>query len=147
MAGTAIPDSAMPNRSLLVRTPLSPPRADPRRRTRSAIALLACLTAATPVAARPPKGANPELHDWFNGLRQPQTGGPCCSVADCRRTEARHGARGWEVLIDSRFGESDATWRPVPQARVLDQRNPTGEPVVCYIPALGIVCFVPPPET
>ena len=105
-----------------------------------------CLFAAQALAA-PPEDSDPALHDWFRGLRQPQTGTPCCSIADCRRTEARHAARGWEVLIDERFGARGAQWTEVPPGRVLDRVNPTGEPVVCFLPDIGVMCFVPPPET
>ena len=103
--------------------------------------------AAAPVAAAPPENADPALHDWFQSLRQPSTGAPCCSIADCRRTDARHNAVGWEVWIDERFGGHESQWTQVPPGRVLDRQNPTGEAVVCFIPSVGVMCFVPPPET
>ena len=112
-----------------------------------ALACFALMSLSSALAA-PPENADPKLRDWFEGLRQPSTGAPCCSIADCRRTEARHNDTGWEVLIDDRFGARDSRWTSVPSNRVLDRRqNPTGEAVVCFLPTLGIMCFVPPPET
>ncbi len=47
---------------------------------------------------------------------------------------------GWDAYIHNR-------WIPVPPDRVLRQDNPTGEAVARYQPNLGIICFVPPPQT
>ena len=113
---------------------------------KSAFAIL-CVLIAAPAFAAPPENADPNLREWYEGLRQPSSGAPCCSIADCRRTEARHNAEGWEVLIDERFGARDSRWTPVPRGRVLDRQNPTGEAVVCFLPTIGVMCFVPPPET
>lgn len=108
---------------------------------------LASSLPATQSSAAPPENADPKLREWFEGLRQPSTGAPCCSISDCRRTQARHNESGWDVLIDERFGSRDTLWTPVPRNRVLDRNNPTGEPIVCFLPGLGVMCFVPPPET
>jgi hypothetical protein len=110
---------------------------------------LACISVlfVAPALAAPPENADPNLREWYEGLRQPSTGAPCCSIADCRRTEARHNDSGWEVLIDERFGARDSRWTSVPSNRVLERQNPTGEAVVCFLPTLGVMCFVPPPET
>ncbi len=108
--------------------------------------VLSGLLLATNACAAPPENADPKMREWFEGLRQPSTGAPCCSISDCRRTEARHNESGWEVLIDDRFGSRETKWTPVPRNRVLDQHNPIGEAIVCFLPGLGVMCFVPPPE-
>jgi hypothetical protein len=90
--------------------------------------------------ASPPDNADPELAPWFQSLRAPN-GSSCCSIADCRTTDYRTNGMGYEALIDGR-------WVTVPPERVLDHiANPTGRAVVCYAPALGILCFVRPDET
>jgi hypothetical protein len=109
--------------------------------------LSALMLVVAPAFAAPPDNADPRLRDWFQGLRQPFSGAPCCSIADCRRTEARQGADGWEVLIDDNFGVRISFWAPVPRNKVLKIENPTGQAVACFIPSVGVMCFVPPPET
>jgi hypothetical protein len=90
--------------------------------------------------ASPPENADPELAPWFQSLRAPN-GSSCCSIADCRITDYRTNGMGYEALVDGR-------WLAVPSERVLDHIvNPTGRAVVCYAPALGILCFVRPDET
>ncbi len=89
----------------------------------------------------PPENADPSLAPWFQSLRQPGTGISCCSIADCRTTDYRTTARGYEALVDGR-------WLAVPPDRVLQEtENPTGRAVVCYLPGKGILCFVRPSET
>lgn len=84
----------------------------------------------------PPPNADPTLAPWFNSLRQPGTGVSCCSVADCRPVDYRPTKNGYEVWINDH-------WIPVPPDKVLDGRdNPVGRAVVCYTPALGVMCFV-----
>ena len=92
--------------------------------------------------ARPPDGADPALHGWFESLKQPGTGFSCCSMADCRPTDYRLGADGYEALLDDK-------WVRVPAERVLvGHTNPVGRAVVCRSPANGsILCFVPGNET
>ena len=90
--------------------------------------------------AQPPANADPALAPWFQSLQAPN-GTSCCSNADCRTTDYRIGPTGYEALIDNR-------WIAVPRDRVLDHvANPTGRAVVCYLPAMGILCFVRPSET
>jgi hypothetical protein len=107
-------------------------------RTLFGAALLASLAGAA--FAHPPPNANPALAPWFQSLMQPGTGISCCSEADCRRTEFRINGDHYEALIDG-------TWHKVPNSSVLKRAdNPTGSAVVCYTPALGIMCFVRGPE-
>lgn len=92
-------------------------------------------------SAAPPPNADGTLAPWFQSLRQPGTGISCCSMADCRATEYRTNASGYEAFIDDR-------WLTVPADRVLDHTdNPTGRAIVCYMPGRGILCFVRPAET
>lgn len=61
-------------------------------------------------------------------------------IADCRATEYRASAEGYEALIDG-------AWLRVPQDKVLHRvANPIGRAVVCYMPGRGILCFVTPDE-
>ena len=43
------------------------------------------LLLASPAIARQPSGMTPDpgLHAWFESLRQPNSGLPCCSISDC----------------------------------------------------------------
>ncbi len=113
------------------------------------LGLLILLAAAIPAAlAAPPEGADPALAPWFQSLRQPGTGGGCCSLADCRPTEYRPTPNGYEAWIDGRFSVSPGMWVPVPEDKILQRiDNPTGQAVACYTPVLGILCFVRPAES
>jgi hypothetical protein len=104
-------------------------------------------TIALSALAAPPDNPDPALSPWYKGLRQPASGAPCCSMADCRPTDARQSAQGWEVWIDGRFGERNGFWAPVPSSKILRTDNPTGAAVACFIAGVGVMCFVPPPET
>lgn len=105
-----------------------------------------CASAALMVAygvAAPPPGADPnsEMGRWFQSLRQPGTGTSCCSLSDCRLTDYRAGADGYEALVWGR-------WVTVPRDKILRGiTNPTGRAVVCARPEGTILCFVTPDET
>jgi hypothetical protein len=100
----------------------------------------AALLAATPALAAPPDDADPALAPWFNSLRAPWTNALCCSVADCRPTDARIAGDHYEAFVGGQ-------WRAVPPDRILQRTdNPTGRAVVCWTPATGIMCFVHGPE-
>ena len=102
----------------------------------------AALLALAPLArARPPANGDPALAPWFRSLTQPGTGMSCCSIADCRETDFRIIGDHYEALIQGQ-------WREIPADKVLARAdNPTGRAVVCWSPALGIMCFVRGPET
>lgn len=111
---------------------------------RLAIALALCLFlvtgSSTGVVGAPPEGADMRLGPWFESLRQPGTGMSCCSISDCRPVDSRVGPDGYEAWIDN-------NWLPVPANRFLQsQPNPLGRAVACYMPVLGIMCFVRPTE-
>jgi len=87
-----------------------------------------------------------QLREWFDSLQNPQTGSRCCSEADCARTEAR--TRGGKLEAKA----PDGAWIAVPpESIVVDQGNPTGEPILCSHPSeegdsLQVRCFVPGPD-
>jgi hypothetical protein len=97
------------------------------------------------------KGQNyePNLGAWYESLTNLK-GERCCSVSDCRKTDYRLTANGYEVLIDNRFptlyGASPG-WYPVADwAAVPRTPNPTGSAVACFY-AGQVHCLVMPPET
>lgn len=103
-------------------------------------ALIAALASARAQAA-PPPDADPSLSPWFEDLRQPGTGRSCCSIADCRPVDYRVVENHYEAFVDDQ-------WMTVPPDKVLRRYdNPTGRAVVCWTPALGIMCFVEGPGT
>ena len=98
--------------------------------------------------AAPPASPDPALAPWFESLKQPGTGAPCCSIADCRTVEFRQDRDGYEVLIDGRWKMSIPFWLRVPPNRIIDGiDNPTNRGVVCFTPEAGILCFVRPTES
>ncbi len=107
----------------------------------SAVAVTLLTFSALPTVSAPPENADPRLAPWFNSLRQPGTGVSCCSISDCRPVDYRVSGAGYEVWIEG-------TWRQVPADKILQGRdNPIGRAVVCWTPALGIMCFVRGTET
>jgi hypothetical protein len=105
------------------------------------VVFMALLTAGT-LRAASPEGADPNLHGWFESLKQPQSGISCCSIADCRPVDYKMDGNGYEALIEAR-------WVRVPDEKVLHGKpNPTGRAVLCRSPISGtILCFVPASET
>jgi hypothetical protein len=90
---------------------------------------------AGPAVAAPPETADPAMAPWFRSL-QDATGASCCDVSDCRRLPTRVGPRGYEVLAGGQ-------WIDVPADKILPRRdNPTGEPVTCWSPWRGVMCFI-----
>ena len=106
----------------------------------SAGMIVLCLTHYAQAA--PPPNADPRLSPWFNGLEQPKTHAPCCSVADCRPVAARQSDGHYQAQIDG-------VWRTVPDDVILSGTdNPTGRAIACWTPRSGVIlCFVPPPES
>ncbi len=91
--------------------------------------------------AKPPPDTDPALSPWFEDLRQPGTGRSCCSIADCRPVDFRIVENHYEAYVDDQ-------WMAVPADKILHRYdNPTGRAVVCWTPALGIMCFVEGPAT
>jgi hypothetical protein len=116
---------------------------------RSAVAgLFLALVVAWGAAAAPPLGADPEspLGQWYNSLHQPQSGISCCTLADCRAVLEKLDAGHYWVFIGKQFESAPDAWIEVPEAAVLHVRNDAGQPVACWAPASGLLCFVPGPE-
>jgi hypothetical protein len=112
------------------------------------IAIAAGLALSQAAVAAPPDSPDPALAPWFESLKQPGTGAPCCSIADCRTVEFRQDRDGYEVLIDGRWKVSIPFWLRVPPNRIIDRiDNPTNRGVVCFTPEAGILCFVRPSES
>jgi hypothetical protein len=100
------------------------------------LVLAAGLMIAASALAKPPADMDYSLAPWFQSLRQPGTGTSCCSIADCRTTDYRTDGDNYEAMIEGR-------WIVVPRDKILQGAdNPTGRAVVCWTPALGILCFV-----
>jgi len=101
--------------------------------------------------AAPPPDASGELAPWFDSLKQPGTGIGCCGhETDCRTVKERVVGDHYEVWIDRRFPrhEGEGEWVSVSADRILErQDNPTGSPVACWIPSMGVFCFVRSAET
>lgn len=85
-------------------------------------------------------GHNHGQHDeWIRSLKRPDGGGSCCNLQDCRVTAARITPRGWEAR--NQFG----MWVDVPADKIIRNRgNPTGAPVLCWLPGPGVMCFIEP---
>ena len=112
------------------------------------IAIAVGLALSQAAVAAPPDSPDPALAPWFESLKQPGTGAPCCSIADCRTVEFRQDRDGYEVLIDGRWKVSIPFWLRVPPNRIIDRiDNPTNRGVVCFTPEAGILCFVRPSES
>lgn len=99
--------------------------------------------------AQPPENADPALAPWYQGLKQPPNGSPCCSISDCRPVEARTIGNHYEILIQRpTFDVKSPTWVAVPDDRILQRTfNPVGRPVACWRRDLGVLCFVRGTET
>ena len=93
--------------------------------------------------------------EWYQSLKRPDLGGSCCTgphaiVPDCLPVESRQTADGfYEAYIDRRFpGQDVPGWVRVPPQKVLQKSaNPVGRAVACWMPSIGILCFVRPADT
>jgi len=112
------------------------------------VVYFATLVTITPqLAAAPPENADPALAPWFRSLARPDGAGSCCSESDCRRTQYRIVAGHYEALVDEQWHVTPQ-WIAVPPERILQRAdNPTGEAVLCWLPSLGVLCFVRPAES
>jgi len=105
----------------------------------------------SPAIARQPPGTIPDpgLHAWFESLRQPNSGLPCCSISDCHFVVYAVRGDHYEIEVDGdRYAISGGII-------VSNIANPTGRAIACYtfVPVLrddgpkdivDILCFVPP---
>lgn len=111
--------------------------------------VLACLiwsVLLSVVHAAPPENADPSLSPWFRSLQRPDVSGSCCDSADCRPVIARTGPNGWRALLKpADFPVSSETWVDIPNEKILrGHDNPLGAAVVCWIPNMGVLCFIEP---
>lgn len=84
-----------------------------------------------------------ENHDWYQELKQPETGYPCCNgttgviEGDCRPTRAYLDDAGtWRALMDGR-------WVIVPPRVILQTTAPDGRSHICANRSGTIYCFIP----
>jgi hypothetical protein len=114
----------------------------------SLAALLLPLLLASAAYAKPPPGADAEspLGQWYNSLHQPHDGISCCALADCRPVEMKLGGNHYWVFIGEQFEEAPNKWIEVPDEAILHVQNNAGQPVACWSPVTGLLCFVPGPE-
>jgi hypothetical protein len=110
------------------------------------VVIIALLAGAA--GAAPPPGADPDgpVAQWYHGLRNAE-GGSCCDIADCRHLPTRIGKNGYEMRVPAVSAdgalENATRWIVVPPDKILPNHdNPTGEPVTCWSPYLGVMCFV-----
>lgn len=93
-----------------------------------------------PSLARPPANEqiDPATSNWYQSLRQPKTGGGCCTFADCRPTELRQSptdSSKWEAFISKELFGPDApdAWMTIPDDKIIQHKdNPTGRVVICW---------------
>jgi hypothetical protein len=85
---------------------------------------------------------------WFDVLKQPASGAPCCNMTDCYRTEARQLVDGsWKAMLTEYRGTH---WVAIPPDKVV--KHPLsidGEAYICNSLGMGyedatIFCFIPP---
>lgn len=86
--------------------------------------------------------AQSEYNGWFRSLTIPGSGGSCCDLSDCKRTEYRMDGDHYEAVAP------DKTWIAIPPESVIyNKGNPTGEPILCARPdgngGWKVLCFVP----
>jgi hypothetical protein len=108
----------------------------------------------SPAMARQPPGTTPDpgLHAWFESLRQPNSGLPCCSISDCHFVAY--------TVVDGHYEiEVDGDRYAIPGGIIVSNiANPTGRAIACYtfVPVLrddgpkdivDILCFVQPLRT
>ena len=101
--------------------------------------------------ARPPAHFDPQLHEWFESLKQPGTARGCCSESDCHilaDNQWRETNNGYAILVKEQ-------WFKVPHENILDhQPDPTGNVVTRYSVInsdkgllVNIFCFIRGTET
>ena len=60
-------------------------------------------------------------------------------------------ALGWPARAEIRAGawwawlRQETRWLPIPDAKLIRERNPSGQDAhLCWTPARGVLCFLPP---
>ena len=86
------------------------------------------------------------VRQWFKAQRNPETGIPCCDVADGYNTEAQIRGNHWFVPVPN---HPEMEWVEVPDGAIIhNQGNPNGNHVVWWADFNAAVpktirCFVP----
>jgi hypothetical protein len=85
---------------------------------------------------------------WFDELKQPTNGKPCCNMIDCYRTEAKQLPDGsWRAITIDNMGKR---WVQVPSEKVVKYPlSIDGEAYICNshgntLRGGDIFCFIPP---
>lgn len=104
----------------------------------------------TNATAKPPEPGSQDAIDlapyssYLRGLHSP-SGLPCCDLSDCRFVEAKVTNNHWRVLVrKEQFENGPNIWIDVPETAIVRNENPTGQPLLCWSPTRGILCFVQP---
>lgn len=106
-----------------------------------AMVMAVAATAATPAMARDSgqyAQVNPELHEWFDGIKSPR-GVPCCSTSDGVKLEDPD----WRIEEDGSYSvRLEGKWTPIPPDAVVTIPNRVGYAVV-WIFNGQLLCFMP----
>ena len=85
---------------------------------------------------------------WFDELKQPTSGKPCCNMTDCYRTEAKQLPDGsWKAILTDYKGKH---WVRIPPDKIVEHPlSIDGEAYICNSLGMGyedavIFCFIPP---
>jgi hypothetical protein len=108
----------------------------------AALSWLLIITVAQLAFGAAPVGADPTLAPFYQSLKQPGTGGICCSMADCRPVQVRFLRGRMQVFIGPQFPQPSLDWRDVPAEVVIhDVPNQAGEPIACWY-GKQVRCFI-----
>jgi len=92
---------------------------------------------------------SPFHNDFYRYWKQPGSSLSCCDarienggieVGDCEPTQAVMHAGRWVAWL-----RQEGRWIEIPDSRIIRERNPNVvEAHLCWSPASGVICFVPP---
>ena len=94
---------------------------------------------------------SPHHRDFYRQWMQPGVTPPlsCCNariekdgleVGDCEPTRAEIRAGAWWAWL-----RQETRWLPIPDAKLIRERNPSGQDAhLCWTLARGVLCFLPP---
>ena len=94
---------------------------------------------------------HPAHRDFYRHFMQPGVSPPlsCCDAriekdgietGDCEPTRAEIRGGAWWAWL-----RQETRWLPIPDAKLIRERNPSGQDAhLCWTPARGVLCFLPP---
>ena len=94
---------------------------------------------------------HPAHRDFYRQWMQPGVSPPlsCCNArlekdgietGDCEPTRAEIRGGAWWAWL-----RQETRWLPIPDAKLIRERNPSGQDAhLCWTPARGVLCFLPP---